>query len=137
MATFHERQAARDAFEAYHQATHEPMQDYITTKCSLYREAYKYEDLQELIDEIVCGVRNKNIKHILLKEEFGSIEALEKRAVFLVSAVTKMLKAGCAYFDSWDGLVCADRPLGDAYADEVNQLAPERQFGPGQVPARS
>ena len=75
----------------------------MSTKCALYRESYAHEDLEMLVDELNPGIRNANVKHIMMETEFTSIPAYMRKAMFVVTLVTKQLKEGVATADFTDG----------------------------------
>ena len=100
----YESQTLKQAFKDSRQHLHEPIQAYISTKCALYREAYGHKDLELLIDELNRGIRNANVKRIMMEHEFTSVPEYTRKTMFVVTLVTKQLKEGVALVDAADGL---------------------------------
>ena len=97
-------QTLKQAFKDYRQHLQEPIQAYISTKCALYREAYEHKDLELLIDELNQGIRNANVKRIMMELEFTSVPEYTRKAMFVVILVIKQLKEGVALADAANGL---------------------------------
>ena len=123
-----ESQTLKQAFRDYKQHSTEPIQAYISTKCALYRDAYNHEDLELLVDELNRGIRNANVKRLMMNHEIASVPEYTRKAMFTVTMVTKQLKEGVCLVDSTDGLTgsaCIQLPQYDESEPmEIGSLAP-------------
>ena len=81
-------------FKLIKQEPKEPLLLYIQNKSAHYRDWWS-EDNEFLISEIIKGIRKKNLKSLLLMEEFSSVQALQERALVIDECLERSISRSC------------------------------------------
>ena len=115
---------AKETFMSMRQMIGESVQTYISRKQESYMVAYplnaRGEPLDEnfLFKEIIRGVYHRGIRNTLTREKFGSLKALNERALELVAAEREIVQRGDADDKSLDGLATSYRSQFDQFGQE-------------------
>ncbi|MCP3663770.1 MAG: hypothetical protein GY696_14985, partial [Gammaproteobacteria bacterium] len=119
-----ESEMAKETFMAMRQMIGESVQTYISRKQESYMLAYplnaRGEPLDEnfLFKEIIRGIYHRGIRNTLTREKFGSLKALNERALELVAAEREIVQRGDADDKSLDGLATSYRSQFDQHGNE-------------------
>ena len=101
-----ESKLAKQEFKTYHQRSTEDISTYLSTKRALYDVAYPHGtgNFDNLLDEIIAGIYNKEVKLQLLRSNPRNAQEMELNAVQIVANERAAFENGYSRSETKDGL---------------------------------
>ena len=101
-----ESQLAKQEFKAYRQRQTEDISSYLSTKRALHDVAYpnKNGNFDNLLDAVIEGIYNKEVKLQLLRSNPKDIDEMESNAVRIVANERNAFEQGFSRCETKDGL---------------------------------